>query len=113
MLAVLRELGGKITTAELKKVSTFGRINPRIRFLTQPGEYSDLLNKEFGAKFEVGEIERIKETLKKIVRNRQSAADTAKLAAKSVTEFNLFEAFTENNFPTGKFSRGFYFRGSV
>lgn len=83
VLAVLRELGGKITTAELKKVSTFGRINPRIRFLTQPGEYSDLLNKEFGAKFEVGEIERIKETLKKIVRNRQSAADTAKPAAKS------------------------------
>ena len=85
VLEVLRELGGKITTAELQKVSTFGRINPRIRFLTQPGEYSDLLNQEFGAKFEVGEIERVKETLKKIVRNRKSAANTAKPAAKSVT----------------------------
>jgi uncharacterized membrane protein len=83
VLEVLRELGGKITTAELQKVSTFGRINPRIRFLTQPGEYSDLLNQEFGAKYEVGEIERVKETLKKIVRNRKSAANTAKSAAKS------------------------------
>lgn len=69
-----KELGGKISESELTKASRFGRVNPRIRFLTKPGEYSDLFNNEFGPKFEAGELERVNDTLKKIARNRKSVS---------------------------------------
>jgi len=71
---VSKELGGKISESELTKASRFGRVNPRIRFLTKPGEYSDLFNNEFGPKFEAGELERVNDTLKKIARNRKSVS---------------------------------------
>jgi len=71
-----KDLGGKVSMSELSKVSFMGNVNPKIRFLTEPGEYSDILNNRFGPKYEVGELERITMILKKVVELRKQ--DSAK-----------------------------------
>jgi len=72
LLSVLsKDLGGKVSMSELSKVSFMGNVNPKIRFLAEPGEYSDILNDRFGKKYEVGELERITMILKKVVELRK------------------------------------------
>jgi len=61
------ELGGKITRDEL------GLSNKRILFLVRPGEYSELLNREFGPKKETSELEKVTTTLRRIAQDRKKA----------------------------------------